>query len=138
MARSRVRRIRHSARRVVPVTLSGSPMPRSLPVLPPVSVLSSRRAYQVQALRSSGDDARRWHPLQSIRPRKTIHGGSYRARPVIRNVSSPVLFYAPSSATLCVRRSIRREVLFAKRRAGRSGPIRRRSIRNQNSTVRCS
>lgn len=86
------------------------------------------------------EDRRLWHPLGDLRPAGSVRGGSsvievYRAaglsegkknRPLRgRPFRSPFLergqlqFRVPDIVAKCVRRSERREVLFAKRKTGK-------------------
>lgn len=104
------------------------------------------------------DDARRFNPdpdpparLRSgtparfsvaVTPFHTVHGRSAIARSYYTNmprgVQVPVgiKFSNPLSVTACIRRKIRREVMFAKGRT-RKGAGARRHKRNAYSNVRC-
>lgn len=53
-----------------------------------------------------------------------------------RNIPIGVRFTAPKKTLTCVRRQARKEVLFAKGKAG-GGRISRRRRRNENSEVQC-
>lgn len=96
------------------------------------------------------EDARRWNPTapRPYRSLKTIYGSPVRSmvgqpRKARTNVrSSPfsllphvVAFEGPSKVVTCIRRQRRREVLFAKNQAGRSGL--KHPTRNWASSISC-
>lgn len=100
-------------------------------------VLPRPRIYIVQkVLPRLGEDHRRFHPQRKVRQLRTLRGKRALAAPVIRDVRKPVTFHLPPQAAVCVRRSVRKQVIFASGRAGRRGQ--RRPRRNLNSSVRCS
>lgn len=108
---------------------------RRLPIFSPprsVSPLPPRRA----ALRLF-EDRREWHPDGPDRAAKRFSGSRRPLRLVDRKMSNPdrfahlrkfpsqtkaiVAFSEPSDVVVCVRRSIRREVMHATGKAGRRG-----------------
>lgn len=102
---------------------------------------------------TSGEDHRVHLPRQSIRRLRSLSGASIspvvRFRSVPRNVKSirdvysrgvasrhmSFDFVLPRSAVVCARRKIRKEVIFAKGKAGRGGQ--RRPRRNARSYLVC-
>lgn len=97
------------------------------------------------------EDRRTFHPLGNARPARFSTGGpshlTTKDRPAhdrfagIRKFNSgtkaAVVFAAPDNVAICVRRKSRREVLFAKRRAGKGGARRRAPRRNWFSAIKC-
>lgn len=97
------------------------------------------------------EDRREYHPLQDARPARFMTGGpshvtvkdrSY-GKQVYRDpfsgrsgTKAAISFVGPDGVLVCVRRKRRKEVLFAKRRAGRSGK-QRRHRRNWFSSISC-
>lgn len=86
------------------------------------------------------EDRRRFHPAKSLRSPRGVHGGPARltartepSRP--GRLPYAVNFLVPKKTVVCIRRQRRKEVLFAKRKAGKRGQ--RRSRRNFFSEVRC-
>lgn len=81
------------------------------------------------------EDRRKYHPLGVFRPASSLRranhrlvvsstkverpSGVRRRRAVLFRPPSAIAFRAPEHVLVCVRRHRRREVLFAKRRAGR-------------------
>lgn len=112
--------------------------------LPRPDLLS--RSFIVQSV---GEDFRRFHPNANRRRLRTLGGAFVRARAVVgtepfrSRVSGASRFLSPWSvrhvfprdAVVCVRRKIRKEVIFATGKAGRGGQ--RRPRRNENSDVVC-
>ena len=98
----------------------------------------------------TGEDQRRYHPYETTRQYSTISGRHIRPyavvafstrKPVARSSNAlkesyKVNFYLPSSAVLCARRKIRREVLFANNKTGKVGQ--RPPRYNHNSTINCT
>lgn len=97
------------------------------------------------------EDRRTYHPLGDSRPARYSTGGpshlKTKDRPAhdrfanVRRFTSgtkaAVVFSDPDNVAICVRRKSRREVMFAKRRAGMSGPRRRKPRRNWYSAIKC-
>lgn len=84
------------------------------------------------------EDRRTWHPDGLNRPARASVRSATRLLPTrsYSSVVSPgVRFAVPGQVLVCVRRQARREVIFAKRLAGRSGGGKRR--RNPYSSVSC-
>lgn len=133
---------------------SASPVDDARPLLSP-SVPRTVRNYQPSSFYSEVDDHRTWDPAPQ-KHAKTVTGGRPRiiakgnvkrgpnGRPlktfgraqVVGAVNSRLGFAVPQNIIVCLRRAMRREVLFAlkKRRKG-SGSKRRR--RNQWSDIDC-
>lgn len=98
-------------------------------------------------------DARRFHPDPINRPisqpraasrlklpsaRAVSVGGPFRTAVGNRRISSlpaQVAFSQPKQVSVCIRRKARREVIFAKKHAGKGARARR--ARNQWSDVKC-
>lgn len=89
------------------------------------------------------DDRRAYHPLADYRPALTIDGrpapvqrkavtSRFKPLPLGREITA---FAVPKTVSVCVRRGVRREVMFAKRLT-RKGSSARRS-RNFLSSVSC-
>lgn len=102
----------------------------------------SRLGYRITPLStylSEYDDRRRFHPLGDRRPIRSFDRFVSPRRVVSPNprvrVPTAVAFANPRKVFLCVRRKIRREVMFAKGGAGSRKM--RRPKRNQHSNVRC-
>lgn len=100
-------------------------------------------------------DYRRFHPDGSHQPFRDTYGGTLTPRrrvytthstplfqgrgrrPVftpVQNINSSV--HLPKRAIICARRSIRKEVLFAKNKTGRTGQ--KKPHFNPNSNLRCN
>lgn len=113
----------------------------STPIASPLrSLLIQKAVYTaLQAL----EDRRRYYPAPHIEPARATRRSATQLvpnRPVVRKKDVPqsVQFNTPKSVALCVRRHTRKEVLFAKRYAGRGGRKRfRRAKWNAYSHVRC-
>lgn len=99
------------------------------------------RLTALQAL----EDRRRWHPERAFRPALSFR--EKRPRIVARDVRrsnqwtdrtlpSRLHFALPKSVAICIRRKERREVIFAKRKAGKGSRARRR-LRNWFSNIIC-
>lgn len=96
------------------------------------------------------DDSRRSHPNVALKRQRDIFGRTIRRLPI---VGLPVMgnpprsrpnrrydplrinFALPKTAVVCARRQIRKEVMFAIKKAGRGGQKRPR--RNANSNTLC-
>lgn len=134
---------------------SPSLMPALLrPTAPSVSPLPSPARTILQEI----EDRRTYHPLGDARPARFSTGGpsrisvkdrSYNGRyryadphRTSKNIhlnsgtKAPLSFASPDATIVCVRRKTRKEVLFAKRRAGRGGK-QRRHRRTLYSGVQC-
>lgn len=115
------------------------------------SVIRSPLSVVTPTVLQEIEDRRTYHPLGRSRPARFSTGGpshvTVKDRP--RNgrfrYSDPfgssgtkafVAFTRPSAVAICVRRKTRKEVLFAKRKAGRGGS-QRRHRRNWFSKVSC-
>ncbi|AZL83019.1 hypothetical protein [Apis mellifera associated microvirus 41] len=92
---------------------------------------------------ASYEDRRLYHPDRSMRPVVSFVKSAARVvarqRPSFRQPSQTkaiLAFADPSRVLVCLRRSIRREVLHAKRIAGSGGM--RRPRRNALSSISCS
>lgn len=112
-----------------------------------------RRLLLSSLVSSSTEDFRRYHPNVSFRKFRDLSGGVVRPRhligvvprrsPFLRRVvfrrarsdSLNVVSTLPRSAVICARRKIRKEVIFAKGKAGRGGQ--RSPRRNARSSVVC-
>lgn len=119
---------------------------RLLPVTrPPLS--PSLTPFSDRLLQDLGD-RRLYHPLQDYRPATYSTGGparlalrdrSYGRKPRTFGASQTKavqVFGSPNRVGICIRRHRRREVLFAKRKAGRGGS-QRPHRRNWWSDVSC-
>lgn len=98
------------------------------------------------------EDRRTWHPEAAFRPPLLFSGNAARFDRLVDRRSSPLqvrrglrvrsqtkavrAFDDPGYVALCVRRKKRREVIFAKRKAGK-GSRRRHRRRNYFSEIRC-
>lgn len=78
-------------------------------------------------------DLRRYYPDRRIRPAPTLVGTLARVRRDFRDLRFQ--FDVPARVMVCVRRKVRREVMFAIGRGGGGNTRRRR--RNQESNVKC-
>lgn len=103
------------------------------------------------------EDRRRWHPEGTRAPARSLFRSSSRLtaidrdpRQVPRNkdrfasvrkfpsqTKAIVAFDVPRDVAICARRSMRREVLFARRKTGRGRPKQRRPRRNEYSSISC-
>lgn len=126
----------------------------SLTLSLPSAARSSRSTLTLSPSRSilqQIEDRRDYHPLNDARPARFMTGGSSHltvkdrsyGRQVYRDpfsgrsgTKAVVAFRSPDATVLCVRRKVRKEVLHAKRKAGRGGP-QRRHRRNWFSKVSC-
>lgn len=97
----------------------------------PITTLGTFRTFQRLATPSVSrlrvyEDRRLWHPDGLARPARSFDrattlkmGPAKPSRPW--QLPSAVNFTAPSRVVLCVRRKIRKQVMFAKHKAGRGG-----------------
>lgn len=95
------------------------------------------------------DDRRTYHPLGPQRPAVyssgpqsdiTLRDKSYGGRPRVpmsSGTKAAQVFGSPDATTICIRRHRRKEVLFAKRQAGRRGRKQRPRRRNWHSNIGC-
>lgn len=86
------------------------------------------------------EDRRRYNPTKTVAPPRSIRRDQARlTHRQTRNYSpfknDPIKFADPTRVAICARREIRREVLHAKRIAGRSGLKKPR--RNYWSSISC-
>lgn len=87
------------------------------------SVFAPSSAFTRSSLLREVEDRRTWHPEGLYRPARSFNVPRHRlivpaTAPLSKNVSPAVAFAQPSKVLVCVRRSARREVIFAKGRAG--------------------
>lgn len=99
------------------------------------------------------DDGRHFHPAPDFRPAFTLRGNKSAVRLADRPASRVAVasgfnkrirsqtkafltFAAPERVSVCVRRMRRKEVMFATKRAGRSGSQRKRR-RSRYSEISC-
>lgn len=86
------------------------------------------------------EDRRTYHPQGAQRPARSLERSQHRlVIPQKKNaprLSNRVQFDAPKRVLICIRRKIRKEVLFAKRKTGK-GARARRHRRNYFSEVTC-
>ena len=84
------------------------------------------------------EDLRRWHPMRDVRPaiRTTGRVATLAVRPTatFNPMGGLRSFTVPANVVTCVRRKMRREVLFA---MGKSGGGKRRPSRTWRSNVKC-
>lgn len=128
-------------------------------LLRPTAPLVSPVPSPSQTILREIEDRRTYHPLGEFRPARFRTGGPSRItvkdRPyngrykyadphrTSKNIhlnsgtKAPVSFVAPDGTLLCIRRKQRKEVLFAKRKAGRGGSHRRRYRRTPYSSIKC-
>ena len=118
--------------------MSSSIARRSLP-----DPLKLVRAVRVSSTLRAIEDRRTWHPEGEFRPARSFN----KARHALVVKKSPasssgrfrlptrVMFDAPKKVLICVRRQRRKEVIFAKGKAG--GGRRRSPTRNWYSDVSC-
>lgn len=94
---------------------------------------------RLRAMVTALEDRRFFNPLGPYRTPATF-GPQRRFRPAVTYSSSPgnipigIGFARPDTVAICVRRKVRREVLFAK---NKSGGRHRRPRRNYWSSVKC-
>jgi hypothetical protein len=90
-----------------------------------------------QSAKASAADGRYYNPVaQSIRNPRTDFGTEAFVRMVARPfLTSRSMFHAPSIAMPCVQRMARREVMFAKKHAGKGHRVPHK--RNPNSSIWC-
>lgn len=85
------------------------------------------------------EDNRRYHPLGALRPSASFTISNHRLEitpsPHRLRLPSSVRFAFPSEVIRCARRTIRKQVMFAKGGAGKKKM--RRPKRNEYSDVRC-
>lgn len=89
-------------------------------------LLEDRRQWHPDGARRAAKAFNRWAPRVVV-PKWAALGGAA--------VTAKLAFTDPSSVAICVRRKIRREVMFARGHSGRRGQ--RRPKRNWFSTIRC-
>lgn len=85
------------------------------------------------------EDRRQFHPEQGARPARLISGVRHRLRaPRVRGPRLPigVAFENPLRVLTCVRRKVRKEVLFAKRKVGR-GAAKKMPRWSWRSNIQC-
>lgn len=105
------------------------------------SILPQAISRPLQIAQRSGVDARLFSPVP--RQRRLFYSVSGYPATVRTRVKSGSLygqsyFTVPRSVAVCVRRSQRREVMFASQRAGRGRRVyNRRSRRNASSSISC-
>lgn len=114
------------ARLLTPIRLLPLPEPWTPP---PAPIPRSRRAVVL-----STGDRRAWRPDRSTRPPAAMYPGAARvvAKPAI---AAATRFADPRSVAICIRRSIRKEVLFALKKTRKGSGSKRR--RNFWSEVHC-
>lgn len=137
MARRRNRNLSVSNGRGVKIT-SNHRLPHLSELLSPIP--ARQQIYRPQTLASLPDN-RRYYPrrFRSMRPSLTIRGerAAIKNR-ITRNLHVQSSFDLPREVVTCVRRSQRKEVLFATRRAGRGKRNYNRHVRRtRDSKVRC-
>lgn len=116
-------------------------------VLGPENYKLATTPISVSDVLSSIQDLRVFHPEAALRPLLSVPGHiaswsvnyasrvSRRGNPVRLRLPTAISFKHPERVLVCVRRSVRRQVLFAN---GRSGQRRRfQPRRNPNSNIRC-
>lgn len=85
------------------------------------------------------EDRRRFH-FDPVKPARTVKGTLARTRlakaPQTHRLPYTLNFVAPKRVAICVRRQTRKEVIFAKGRAG-GGRKRRSPKRNAYSSISC-
>lgn len=111
----------------------------SLPPLRPLKLLPIPVRREVLAI----GDRRQYHPERRLRPPVSVQRHHRRLleqpRPRTLGALQPfakMKFAVPKGVAVCVRRKQRKEVLFAKRRAGKGGPKRKPRF-NEWSRVKC-
>lgn len=89
------------------------------------------------------EDRRRWTPEKS-RPVKLVTGARARltevkhlikSAPSLHQIKTYIAFQTPLKTLICIRRKIRKQVMFAKKKAGRSGQ--KRPHYNEFSSISC-
>ena len=131
---------------------------RDLPT--PISIANPPVAYRLRPVVLSPipslpltefEDRRKYHPLGPMRGAVSFSGAQHGLRLVDRpqrdrfaglrkfasQTKATIGFDAPLHTLVCVRRRRRKEVLFAKRKAGRAGARSRRPRRNWFSQIHC-
>lgn len=96
------------------------------------------------------EDRRQWHPMVDHRPALTFTSRPHTLRavekkptqrqskyglPALSQTKATIAFGLPDKVLVCVRRKRRKEVIFAKNKAGRSGQ--RKPRRNWLSAISC-
>lgn len=111
----------------------------------PSPSLAVRLPRPLRVSLSQVEDRRAFHPLSSWRPARLLSG--HPAPPVVPKSAPPgrsfrgrfpfhgLRFAVPERVVICVRRHERREVMFAKKRAGKRGQ--RKPRRNWYSAISC-
>lgn len=98
-----------------------------------------QNVFRAQTMRSNLIDDRLWNPQRSsFRRPRTIYGRPAQVVSTFNNrrfSRDRLVFAVPKTVSTCVRRQQRREVLFARGRAGRNGG--RRYRRNASSSISC-
>lgn len=111
----------------------------------PYSVLSalSRTLPRLPAPLSLLEDRRSFHPARSARPAFALRRDAARlvarepARRPGRQTKATIAFADPKRVVICMRRGVRKEVMFALGRTGRGGKRNRRPRRSSFSSVSC-
>lgn len=105
-------------------------VPQFRPIVRRLPSVSFRRAV-VRAI----EDRRFWTPARRLAPPRAMPRAAARLVPSRRRLSSWLHFAIPDRVAICVRRKIRREVLFANKltRRGAGGSKRR----NEWSAISC-
>lgn len=126
---------------------SATPMsvarPRSLLQIHPV-VLKAMKSQTLQTLRQrlrTIEDRREWHPLGPRRSARSFNAAHHQLvvkqpRKQSHKVPKGIRFHAPRKVLICVRRKVRREVMFALNKRGK-GSARRNRRRNWYSAISC-
>lgn len=130
-----------------PITKRPSRLPRPIPVL---REIEDRRTFHPDPIRDARSFDTPYHRLvvsKPLRPSSYVNPFSRSSSLSPRAVSprafrSPVLspsvaFHAPEKVLICVRRAVRKEVMFAKKFAGGRGGRQRRPKYNWFSSVSC-
>jgi len=107
-----------------------------------LSPLPARQSIYRPPVLASPPDNRRYYPrrFSSMRPSLTIRGERAAIRSTVntRNLYVQKSFALPREVLTCVRRSQRKEVLFAKRHAGRGRRLNYRHVRRtRDSEISC-
>lgn len=124
-------------------------VPLSVNRLVPRPVLSLEPGFRrARALLSEIEDRRTYHPDGPRRPARSFLRSRHRLtdlnkkaprsranRTALSNVSGRLAFQGPENVLVCVRRNMRRQVMFAKKKTGRRGQ--RPPRRNWFSSISC-
>lgn len=149
-SKKRNRRAKRDANAVASPTHQ-SPLAQLLSPLAPLKPLAHRVTKNLGHI----EDRRSWHPKGVQAPAKSVHkaqhrlvakpnkaprGSAQRISEAFRARAAPpvaVGFHAPKKVVICVRRRMRKEVLFALNRTGK-GAKKRKHRRSYYSDVRCT